>query len=88
MHLPGKYSLAFLLPPQSFFGGWRVAFAACCSFEVASKRVKAELLGKMGFLLSAMTCWDHTPSFTKGNSTPQPKSGEMSTTRQAKEKSL
>lgn len=36
----------------------------------------------------AMSCWCHTPLSTKSDSTPQRKSGEMSTTSQAKEKSL
>lgn len=36
----------------------------------------------------AMSFWYHTHLFTKGNSTPQPKSGEMSTTSQSKERSL
>lgn len=36
----------------------------------------------------AMSCWYHTQLSTKGDSTPQPKSGEMSATSQAKEKSL
>lgn len=35
-----------------------------------------------------MSCWYHTPLSTKGDSTPQPKSNEMSNNSQAKEKSL
>lgn len=44
------------LPPQPF-SAWRVAFATCCSLEVVWKWEKAELLDKMGFLLSNILQW-------------------------------